>query len=126
MEYAKYLKSIIPRNEEWSTLLNEVLSSDSLKLGNPYEENVSLLLARYGRRANFDYGSESGAFGLSDLVVRLSSFSLSEKLQVYPMTNDLFDGDCFVCNDEIIGCAFIKQGRAVSREGLWINGMKIE
>lgn len=48
MAYIKYLRSIFPEGAGgWAIKLNEITKSDSLQVGNPYDERVRLLLVRF-------------------------------------------------------------------------------
>ncbi|RRW72513.1 hypothetical protein EGJ48_11045 [Pantoea dispersa] len=127
MKHLSYLKSIFPKKrEEWTRYLNGMLMSDSLIIGNPYDEDLNLLLLKYKKRnyINKEHGEE--VLGLNDLVVKINSCLGDIKATVYPLKNDVYSGDCIVLKNEIIGCAFIKRGRSSYKKGLWMNGSKID
>lgn len=129
MKNMKKLNSILLRknSESWSMDLKKILDSDNIQLGNPYNEKSNYLLTKYKKRMGL-YNENDGhnhIFGLIDLVKKLSLLSGDENLEVYPMQNDLFIGECILKENEMIGCAFIKRGRSYSKNGLWIEGNKI-
>ncbi|WP_158781960.1 hypothetical protein [Pantoea sp. BAV 3049] len=127
MNHLGYLKSALPKKRErWSQDLNKILMSDSLKIGIPYDEDLNLLLLKYKKRSLSNESFGSDIFGLNALIKNLSSCSGNHKAKIYPLKNDFFSGECVIMENEIIGCAFIKRGRSSSKEGLWINGNKID
>ncbi|QKZ03784.1 hypothetical protein [Pseudomonas eucalypticola] len=127
MENINYLKSTLPKKtESWVLDLNEILSSDSLHVGTPYEESVRLLLFKINQRVVKSGDLDKKTIGLAELAESLSLLVGEEKVRVYPMKSDVFSGDCIVVNDEMIGCAFIELGCSLSRRGLWIGGNKID
>lgn len=127
MSYLNYLRSALPdKKEGWTRGLNEILMSNSLKIGIPYDENLNLLLFKYKRRSVLSGDGESEMFGINDLIKRLSSCADEHKAKVCPLRNNSFSGECVIMNDKIIGCAFIKRGRSCSKEGLWVDGNKID
>jgi len=126
MKSVGYLRSSLPKSKEpWSKSLNEILMSDSIHCGTPYDETIKFLLFKYRNRSVYYKKNKRGVIGLNDLVNSLSSFEENKKAKVYPLHNDLYSGDCIIMDDKMIGCALIERGLSSSKEGLWINGDKI-
>ncbi|MDE8555282.1 hypothetical protein [Pantoea vagans] len=126
MKYIAYLRnSLREPKERWSQSLKEILISDSLNCGTPYDETIKFLLFKYKSRSLLCKKNKSMAIGLDDLINSLLSYSENKKAKVYPLRNDLFSGDCITIDDKVIGCALIKRGLSSSKKGLWMNGDKI-
>lgn len=127
MEYVKYLSARLPKKEcDWLVILNEILMSNSLQISQPYDEHLSLLLLKYKKRMTLSQLCENRAIGLEELISKLSLYPDSQKAIIYPMGNKLFTGECVVINEEVVGCAFINRGRSSFKEGLWVDGRKID
>lgn len=122
----RYLLSAMPASRDvWTQCLSEIFLSDSLEIGVSYNESLSLLLSKYRSRKRSTEIDISDPLGLDALIKRLAALKDNTKIIVFPLKKSVMSGHCFVIDDEIIGCAFIKRGRACSQEGLWIEGKKL-
>ncbi len=111
-----YLLSAMPASRNvWTQCLNEIFLSDSLEIGVSYVESLSLLLSKYRSRKRSTEIDISAPLGLDALIKRLAALKDNTKIIVFPLKNSVMSGDCFVIDDKIIGCAFIKRGRACSQ-----------
>lgn len=125
MKHLEYLNSILPKNNTFQCL-REILSSNNVQVGVPYEESISLLSFKYKHRRKLNENSEHYMLGIDNLIEKLSHYSIKDKANVYPLKNDALSGDCIIINNKIVGYSFIRRGQSFSKKGLWINGRKFD
>jgi hypothetical protein len=78
--------------------------------GNPQLHRVSFILQRARMREQNSIKLVLETFGLPDLITPLERLTPDQELKIYGVKNTTDVGSCFVLDDRIVGCEFVKRG----------------
>jgi hypothetical protein len=110
IEFLVSLLNEVDRN--WRPSLLEVLQSPDVEEvhGNPQINRASFILQRARMRQcnSLKLGLET--FGLPDLILTLAKLPAHQQLRSYGVKTTMFIGSCFVLDDRMLGCEFVKRG----------------
>jgi len=121
MENIKYLDLLLNQGNtkkykeiDWIADLNAVLkSSDVLEIaGYPQLIRASFILARAKMRQENSKKLKLTTFGLENLINELENIPEDAQLKIYALENNSCIGNCFVFENDLIGCEFVKGGIA--------------
>lgn len=107
----------------WPLLLLDIIdSSDVEELpGNPLIFNASFVKERAVHRLELCSTINLSAFYIPALLENLRIVEDGASINQFGLRNSSYDGACFVYDEKLIGCEFVKRGRARTREGLWLG-----
>jgi hypothetical protein len=108
----QFLASLLNEvQESWRDPLLKVLrSSDVGEVhGNPQLNRVSFILARAKLRMSNSMRLGLETFGLPNLIVELEKLPADRELETYGIENAVYVGSCFVSDNRLIGCEFVKR-----------------
>jgi hypothetical protein len=99
-------------DHDWRASLFEILQSPDVEEihGNPQLHRVSFILKRARMREQNSITLVLETFGLPDLITALERLTPDQELKTYGVKNTTYVGSCFVLDDRIVGCEFVKRG----------------
>ncbi len=124
-----FLISLLDREagSSWSEELRRVLlSADASSVSHsPQHCSVHFALAQARRRLETSYGLGKRTFGMESLISVLEPLDKDAMLDYYVISTATDLGTCYLYQNRLLGCEFVRKSGTESKPGLWIDGKRI-